>query len=230
MNRIAAVKIGNGARHLEDAGVSTGRETKTVGDQFQHPVAGRVQLAIFFDETGCHLRVAVDFCAFVALQLKLSRTLDPPGNRRRPFRLTPVSQIAIFYRRHFNVDVDPVQKRPGDAGTVAMDRDRRAAAGVGRIGQVTARAWVHRRYQHHARRIGQREERAGNGDPAILDRLPENFECVFLEFRLGNSNIANTFLQLSAYPTSIRVKQLKIPCHIPSIYTLLYDRPIRKSN
>jgi hypothetical protein len=134
MNVCAAVKIRNRAGNLEDAGVGAGGETETVSDHFEESVAGGVRLAELFDETGSHLGVTVDFGAFVSLQLQLAGTRYPLGYGGGAFGFTSVGQIAVFDGRHFDVDVDPVQERPGDAGTVAVDRDRGAGAGVGRLG------------------------------------------------------------------------------------------------
>ena len=80
MNGGAAVKISNGAGYFEDAGIGSGRETEAVGDEFQHAVAGGIEFAVLFDVAGCHLGVAVDFSAFIALQLDFSRTCHSLGD------------------------------------------------------------------------------------------------------------------------------------------------------
>gem|GEM_PF-5670609 len=55
MNGIAPVKVRNSAGHFEDSGIGSRRKAEPVGNQFQHEVAARVQLTVFFDEAGCHL-------------------------------------------------------------------------------------------------------------------------------------------------------------------------------
>jgi len=40
---------------------------------------------------------------------------------------------------------------------------------------------IHGRHEHEARRIGERHERPGDGDPAVLQGLTEDFEDVLLE-------------------------------------------------
>ncbi len=142
MNRRAAVKIGDGTGNLEDAGIGAGGETEAVGDQFQHPVAGGVQLAVFLDEAGCHLGVAVDFGSFVAFQLQFTRAFHPPGDGGGTFRFAPVGEVAVFYGRYFDMDVDAVKERAGDARPVTVDTDRSAGAGVGRVGKIAAGAGV----------------------------------------------------------------------------------------
>ena len=72
MDICTTIKVGDGAGYLEDAGVGAGGEAEAVCYQLQHPVAGGVQVTVFFDKAGCHLGVAVDFSPFVALQLDFS--------------------------------------------------------------------------------------------------------------------------------------------------------------
>lgn len=130
---LAAFQVGDGAGHLEDAVVGAGRETEAVGYHLQHPVAVGVQFAEFLDEARRHLGIAMDFGAAVALLLNMAGALDPPGDVGRTFRLAAISKIAILDRRHLDVDVDAVQQRAGNAGTVAVDGDGGAGAGVDRV-------------------------------------------------------------------------------------------------
>jgi hypothetical protein len=76
---------------------------------------GGVQFAVLLDEAGCHLGVAMDFSAFVAFQLESAGMFHSLGNVCRAFRIAPVGKVAVFDRRNFNMDVDPVQQRTGDA-------------------------------------------------------------------------------------------------------------------
>ena len=75
--------------------------TQPVGDKFQHAVAGRIQFAIFLDEAGRHLGVAMDFGALVVLQLKFAGLPYPPVDGRRTFGLAADGQVAVFDGRHF---------------------------------------------------------------------------------------------------------------------------------
>ena len=134
MNRRAAVKVSNRAGYLEDTGIGSGRETEAVGDEFQHAVAGGVQFTVLFDVAGCHLGVAVDFGAFIALKLDLPGALDPFGNCGRTLSFATVGEVAIFNGRYFDMDIDAVKQRAGDAGTIAVDGDGGAGAGVGLVG------------------------------------------------------------------------------------------------
>jgi len=134
MNRRTAIKIGNGTGYLEDTGVGAGGETEAVGHQFQHTVAAGVQFTVFLYEARSHLGIAVDFGSFVTFQLDFSRMLNAFGDCCRAFRFAPVGQITIFDSGHFDMDIDTIQQRAGDTGTVAVNGNRSAGAGVSRIG------------------------------------------------------------------------------------------------
>ena len=135
-------QISDRSGNFENPIVRTRRKAEAVGDQFQHPVAGGVQLAVFLDEAGCHLGVAVDFGSFVAFQLQFTRAFHPPGDGGGTFRFAPVGEVAVFYGRYFDMDVDAVKERAGDARPVTVDTDRSAGAGVGRVGKIAAGAGV----------------------------------------------------------------------------------------
>ncbi len=134
MNGGTAVEVGNRAGYLKNAGIGTGRETETVGYQLKHAVAGGVQFAVFFYETGSHLGVAVDFGPFVALQLDFTGLFYTLGDCCRAFGFATVGEVTVFNRRYFDVDVDAVKQRAGNAGTVAVNGNRSAGAGVSRVG------------------------------------------------------------------------------------------------
>lgn len=182
-DRIAPIQVSDGAGHFEDAAVGAGRKAEPISDQLQHPTAGRVRLTELLYETGCHLGVAVNFGAPETIPLDLPGTLHATADGPGAFTLAAVGQIAVLDGGNLDVDIDPVQKRPGDAGPVALDHDRRAGAGVEGISQIAAGAGVHGRHEHEARRIGKGHERAGDGDATVLQRLAENLQDMFLELR-----------------------------------------------
>ena len=113
-------------------------------------MAGGVRFAELLDEPGGHLGVAVDLRSPEALQLQVAAPLDPFGNRGRRFAVGTVGQFAVFNGRNFDMQIDTVKERPGYAGPVPMDHDRRAGTAVLGIAQVAAGAGVERRNQHEA--------------------------------------------------------------------------------
>ena len=96
-----------------------GGEAEPVGDQFQHPVAGGVQFAVLPEVTGVHPGVAVDLRPLEPLHLEVAGALHSTGDGSGAFRLAPVGQVAVTEGRDLDVDVDPVEERSGDPGTVA---------------------------------------------------------------------------------------------------------------
>ncbi len=176
-----AFEIGYRPCNLEDSRVAPGTETEAVGDYFQHAVSGRIRLAELADHPGGHLRVAPDARSLEALLLDFPRPRHAQGYLGRTLGLAPVSEIAVLDGGHLYVDVDPVQERPGNPGTVTVDHERRARALVYRVGKVAAWAGVHSGDQHDAGGIGNRGERAGDGDAAVLHWLTQHLENVLLE-------------------------------------------------
>jgi len=57
---LSSFQVGNGAGHLEDAGLGTGGEPRFVGHYLLQPQSGAVRLAEIPYLTGCHVGVAVD--------------------------------------------------------------------------------------------------------------------------------------------------------------------------
>lgn len=121
MDICTAVKIGNGASNFEYSGVSASRKTEAVGYQLQHTVAGGVQFTVLLDEAWRHLGVAMDFGAFIALQLDFSRTCHSLGNFSGTFRVAPIHEITIFDCRHLDMDVDPIEQRPGNTRSITVN-------------------------------------------------------------------------------------------------------------
>jgi hypothetical protein len=75
-----------------------------------------------------------------------------------------------------------------------------------RIGVIAAGARIHSGDKHYSRGIGDRGKSTGDGDPAILHRLAQHFEDVFLEFLLGSFNNTPWRLQRSCHePSTINI-------------------------
>jgi len=85
--------------------------------------------------------------------------------------------------RDLDDQVDPVQKRPGDAAEILVDRGLRAGAAPAGVAVPSALAGIHRADQHKFARIGHGALDARNGDLAVLERLAQHLERVAAEFR-----------------------------------------------
>ena len=56
-----------------------------------------------------------------ALELNSARCVDSFANRGGGLAGIAAGEILIADRRHFDLDVDAVEERAGDAGTIALD-------------------------------------------------------------------------------------------------------------
>ena len=81
------------------------------------------------------------------------------------------------------MNIDAVQQRPTDPTQIAFDLQRRAVAIAFRITTKPARAWIHRRDQHHTRRKRHASHGPRNCHVLIFQRLTQDFQCSPIEFR-----------------------------------------------
>ncbi len=79
------------------------------------------------------------------------------------------------------MQVDAVEERAADAAHVAFDLQRVAFAGVAGVAEVAAGARVHGGDQHEAGGKGGGVEGTRDGDRALLERLPEDFQAAAIE-------------------------------------------------
>ena len=106
-----AFKIGDGAGYFQDTVVGPGGQTEFVDGVFQQIDGGLIDPAVAFNMPVDHLGVAVNLCSFKTIRL------DTPGRSHTLANLFgrlgsgSSHQILVRHRRHFNVDVDTVEKR-----------------------------------------------------------------------------------------------------------------------
>jgi nickel/cobalt transporter (NicO) family protein len=79
-------------------------------------------------------------------------------------------------RGGFDVEVDAVEQRAGDAGAVALNLRRGAAALTFGVSQISAGTGVHRGDEHEGAGKGDFAGGAGDGDFAVLEGLAKDFE------------------------------------------------------
>ncbi len=84
---------------------------------------------------------------------------------------------------HLYAQVDTVQQRTGNPAAVLPHGAGRAGAGMGRVAVIAALAGVHGRDQLEATGVSGASRRAADGDLAVLQRLPQNFETFAGKFR-----------------------------------------------
>jgi hypothetical protein len=179
----AAGEVGDGAADFEDAAVGTGAQAQFVDGGFEQSFRVVIHRTIALDISGAHLGVGMDGSFLKAPELDVARLIDALANRLRGFPGVTAGEILVANRRHFDLNVDAIEERSGDARAIALDLERRADAFFLRIGKKAARARVHRRDEHDGRGIIDRAEGAGDGDVAVFERLAHHFEHVAPELR-----------------------------------------------
>jgi hypothetical protein len=96
-----------------------------------------------------HPRIAVDlFVGTKASPLLLARAPHPLTNRGGTFLHLRARNIAVFYGRHFDVQIDPIEQRSGNSLPITLDLERPASALPFQIAEIAAAAWIHRRHEH----------------------------------------------------------------------------------
>ena len=114
-------QIGDGPRHLENAGVAAGGKGQAVGDQLQEPPPLFIQTAETADVAGLHLRVAVQAEFRQPLSLNGAGRLHPGTDRRRGFALGGIGEIAMGDPGHLDLQVDAVEQRAGEAVPITLN-------------------------------------------------------------------------------------------------------------
>ena len=108
---------------------------------------------------------------------------DALADRGGTFLGAFAGDVAVFDGRHFDVQIDAIEQRAGDALTIALDLHRAATAFAFQIAEIAARTGIHRRDQHELGGKRHAARRARNRDPAVFERLAHYFQC--RAFELG---------------------------------------------
>src|SRR5436309_15898722 len=96
-----------------------------------------------------HARIAIRFrVARETLVLLLPRPRDALTDGERVFFRALTRDITVFDRRHFDMQINPVQQRAGYPLTITLHLDRAATAFAFQVAEVSTRAGIHRRHQH----------------------------------------------------------------------------------
>ena len=102
--------------------------------------------------------------------------LDALPDRERGFAGDFAGHILVLHGRDFDMDVDAVEKRSGNAVAVALDIERAAPALAFRIAEVAALAGIHGGDEHEIRWKCEGAGSARNGDARVFQRLAQDFE------------------------------------------------------
>ena len=133
-----AGEIGDGTADFEDPAVGAGAQTQFVDRGFEQSLCVVINGTIALDVSCAHLGIGVNVSFLKPLQLNRARIVDPLADELRRFAGVAAGEILIADRRHFDLNVDAIEERAGDAGAIALDLQRRADAFFLRIGEKTA--------------------------------------------------------------------------------------------
>src|SRR5258708_6710817 len=109
----------------------------------------------------------------LARELRLVRLCHAAANSARCFAGHWRHELGFARRRHFQLDVDAIGKRPRHATTITGDAFGSAAAAAGTVAAMPARAGVHRRNELKTRRELRLSRGARDRDAAGFERLPQ---------------------------------------------------------
>src|SRR4051794_27841543 len=127
---------------------------------------------MLLDPARTHPRVAGDLLVGMkASLLALPRLTNPFADRGGGFFCAFTRNLPVINRRHFDVQINSIEERAGDALAITLDLGRTATALAFEIPEISARTGVHRGDEHELGREGDRARGTRDRDPAILERL-----------------------------------------------------------
>src|SRR3990170_7221687 len=103
-----------------------------------------------------HIRVTRESGPVEADSLSFACDLDALTHLRGGLAHPIVGQLLELHARHFDVDINPIQKRTGDALLIAGHSGRRACTLTLGVPEVSTRAGVHGAHEHEVRWKGIR--------------------------------------------------------------------------
>ena len=108
----AAVEVGDGAGHLQDAVVGAGGESETVHRLLQKLLPRLVDAAIFAHHPAAHLRIGEQpRVSREPLLLDLPRRHDPLADLSTSLRRLVRGQLLVTDRDDLNMEVDSIHQR-----------------------------------------------------------------------------------------------------------------------
>ena len=118
-------QIGNCAGNFQDAVISAGAEVQVGHGEFQQLHRRLIQDAVAFYLTAAHAGVAGDFGLLPkARMLALARSDHPLANLRGRLAGLLAGDLVKLHRRHFDVQVNAVEQRAGDATEIVLNLTR----------------------------------------------------------------------------------------------------------
>ena len=144
---LGAVEIGQRARDAQHAMITARRQAHGIGRIAQQREPGIVGARDVFQDRTIGLRIDPDIGEpelSIARGLDVARAGDAGGDLAATFRPRRQNEVGGGDRRHFDVQIDAVEQRAGQAALIIGDAARvgSAAAGEARIVGAAAAAGV----------------------------------------------------------------------------------------
>src|ERR687887_662554 len=135
------------------------------------------QLAMLLEMSRGHPRVAIYFgVAAKTLLLALTRADDALTNRGGCLFSALAGDVPILNSRDFDVQIDAIQQRAGDALAITLHLGRTATAFAFQIAKVAAWTRIHSRHEHEFRGKSHAACSPGNRNLPVLKWLAHYFE------------------------------------------------------
>ena len=175
-NRVAFREVGNRPRDAENAVVRTGGQTEPLERAAEHRrrlLGQRTEIRELRRGNG---GVADVLALAVVLPLPGGEHTGADGFRGFLLRVFPRGERLILDRLHGDLEVDAVEKRPGQAAEVLLHGFLRAGAALRAV--PAARTGIHRGNQLKIGGVGDLTGGAGDGQLSVLHRLAQHLERV----------------------------------------------------
>ena len=181
---LAAVQVGDGAGHPQNAVVGAGAVSQALKRRAQNLLGLGGHAAVFSQCGPRQLGVAPhagQVCAALLLYLAGGGNAGADGGAA----LSPGlgGQGLVLHRHGLHMQVDAVQQRAGDAAAVLLNGAGRAGTLPRGVTQVAALAGVHGGSQHELAGVAGGTVYPAHRDGAVLQGLTQHFQGVAGKFR-----------------------------------------------
>lgn len=169
-------QIGDRSGYFDDAVVSPGRKVHAFHGTAQHGFRFGRQRTECADLLASHRGVAMNRQSGESGLLCRPGRDDPEPDRCAALLGSLAVEFGKAERRNVHVQVDPVEHRTRDTVHVLVHGALRADAFPRRVPVISARAGIHRGYEHEVGRIFDRVFRPRYGHASFLHRLAQRFD------------------------------------------------------
>ena len=183
LNLPAAVQIGDRARYLQNSVIGASGKAQPVEQLAKQRIRIWGKRAESGEHRGRDFRIAGDAQPTEPAVLYPSGVGDTRPDLCGGFLLPSARKQVISDRQDLDMQVDPVEQRPGNPIQIPLDSGFRSGTTAGRVSEISTGAGIHRRNQCKPAGIAEPGLCSRKGECPILKRLAERFQHRTLEFR-----------------------------------------------